>query len=104
MQCWLIGIYRNLSLNQVKWIIINTYIDKRLHDLKLPIMASNGHSIFKLRCFNPIYFSFFRRQLLERDHNLRAAHDAQLFGALHHQQIQQQEEALLRLQGKTPRP
>ena len=49
-------------------------------------------------------FLFFRRQLLERDHSLRAAHDAHLFGALHHQQIQQQEEALLRLQGKTPRP
>ena len=42
--------------------------------------------------------------MLEREHSaLRAAHDANLFAAAHHQQLQQ-EEALLRLQHKTPRP
>ena len=51
-----------------------------------------------------LYQSFSQRQLLERDHSLRVAHDAQLFAAAHHQQLQQQEEALLRLQGKTTRP
>ena len=50
------------------------------------------------------FFSIFR-QLLERDHSLRVAHDAQLMAAAaHHQQLQEQQEALLRLQGKTPRP